>query len=202
MKVNLNSISKRAQSFISEPKFLNSDIPFDFEVSLDKSDKILTVFYQGKSGDLNLLFSEALAIFSKNRPINELWKINFREIENFLRDENHLPAFQENLPEIESALEKVKISLIATVVKLQVGKELIELKSGISHWEKLNLVSKNTWAESFVKHLGWQFIFCDGGVLTVAGTPSGVSNEGLQLLFEKILETGEFVLPVKVVAVQ
>lgn len=201
MKVNLTTISKRAQGILTNSQFQKSDLTSDFEVTLDSSDRILTVFHSGKAGEIELILSEALAVFAKNRTIADLWKINFREVENFLRDENHLPAFTESIPEMEKILNIRKISLIAEALKTKAGEEVYTLIEMIFDWRNLSLVAKNQWAMEFLNIIGSELIFCDGETLTFTKVPKDVPGSDLELLVQRILGGGEIVLPMKVVAV-
>jgi hypothetical protein len=176
LKVNLATISKRAKGFLENPQFLKSDLLEDFQVTLDSSDKILTVYYRFHSEEVERIFSEGLAIFSKNRNPDELWIINFREFENFLRDENHLPALDLLTPEFEEIFIIIKISLIASIIKLRHGTDLVNTIQTASHWENLSLVEKNIWARDFLVFLGRELIFCDGQTLTVKKAPIGVTE--------------------------
>ncbi|MBC7429072.1 MAG: hypothetical protein H7336_10700 [Bacteriovorax sp.] len=202
MKVNLDKISKRAKGFYESPQFLNSNLLEDFVVTLDSSDKILTVFYKDNPGEVELIFSEALAIFSQNRTQNDLWKINFREFENFLRDENHLPAFNESVQDLDDVLTKIKISLIASMLRKRFKADLNSYIDAIYHWRNLTMTARNIWANDFLAAIGWELIFCDEATLTVSRTPAGAANESLEYLLQKILGCIESGLPMKVVAVQ
>lgn len=201
MKVNLSTTSKRAQEILANPRFKNADLSSEFGVTLDRSDKILTVFHNGKSGEIELIFNDVLAIFAKNRSILDLWKINFREVENFLRDENHLPAFGDMTTEMEEILNLQKIGLVAETLKTGASEEIKTLTEMLFDWEKLSLVAKNEWARDFLKILGSELIFCDGTTMTFTKFPKDVGNMDLEIMVGKIFEGGELILPMKVVAV-
>lgn len=202
MKVNLATTSKRAQGILINPQFKKDELDTDFQVTMDSGDRILTVFHSGKSGEYELIFSEALAVFAKNRTIGELWRINFREVENFLRDENHLPAFAEKAPVLEEILRIRKISMIAEALRTKAGEEIYTLVEVMFDWRNLSLVAKNQWALEFLKTIDSELIFCDEETLTFTKTSKEVEGSDLELLVQKILGGGEIVLPMKVVAVQ
>lgn len=176
-------------------------MPVDFEVSVDENDKILTVFHGKNADEVDFIIAEVLAKFSENKRILDIWKINFREIESFLRDENHLPAFTENIPELESILGTHKISLIGFAVKSKLGASSLELVSQRKNWNQLSIAAKNEWAQKLLAPLGWELILCEEEVLTVTSTPSGVDEAGLSLLINTILIGADSLLPMKVVAV-
>lgn len=201
MKVNLTTISVRAQSFLEQPKFLDTTLESEFLVTLDGSDRILTVFHNSKKGEIELIFNESLAVFATNRTLNDLWKINFREIENFLRDENHLPALDDQSGNPEEILRTQKISLIAEALKTKFGSEINTLAEMLFDWRNLSLVAKNEWAGELLKLLSLELIYCDESTLTFTGLKKEVAGSDLELLIRRIFERGEILLPMKVVAV-
>ncbi len=201
MKVNLNIMSQRAQGFIKNPKFFKAGTSSGFLVTLDDYDRILTVSHGKNPEDVEFILAEVVAKFSENKIIPDVWKINFREIESFLRDENHLPAFTESIQEIESVLIQVKASLIGFAVKAKLKNQYEWLISQRKNWNQLSLTAQNEWAQTLIKPLGWELIFCEGDVLTVTNTPAGVDAEALSLLVNAVLSGEEMILPMKVVAV-
>ena len=201
MKVNLNSISNRAQGFLKNPGHFKAGSAAAFEVTVDENDKILTVFHGENSDEVAFVIAEVLAKFSENKKIFEVWKINFREIESFLRDENHLPAFAENIPEIELILNNNKMTLIGSAIKAKLGSKLENLFSQRKNWNQLTLAAKNEWAQTLTLALGWELILCEEDVLTVSSTPHGVDEAGLSLLISSIFSERESLPPMKVVAV-
>ena len=201
MKVNLNNISKRAQSFIKSPKFFKKDTSTDFLVTIDDQDRILTVSHGKDPDNMEFILAEVVAKFSENKKISDIWKINFREIESFLRDENHLPAFGTDTLEIESLLALIKASLVGHALKSKVKKEQNLIISQRNQWSHLSLTVQNVWAQSLVKTLDWELVFCDGDKLFVKNTPVGVDTETLSVLINIIVSGEEIIPPLKVVAV-
>ena len=202
MKVNLDTTSKRALAILGSPKFKNTDIDSDFEIHFDSNDKILTVYHDGKNGEIELLFDEVLSVFAKNRTIEELWKINFREIENFLRDENHLQALSEDMLILEEILNKRKISLISEAIKNRSSETIYTLIEMFFDWRNLSLVSKNQWAHEFLNIIRCELIFCNEDTLTLRNSSKVATSSDLEALIIKILGVGENIPSLKVVAVQ
>lgn len=202
MKVNLNSLSKRAQSLISNPKFAlpNARGPLTFKVST-AGDKILTAEYAGDPEEMELLFSEVLATFSKNKSLKDLWQISYREIENFLRDENHLPFSPEAQEDLEDIYIKTKLSLMADVLTSTHKEEFLGLKSSLELWEELSLVEKNKWSQAFLSTLSWELVFCERDILTVSGVFPGLKSSHLSFFVTQIFRGEGKVLPMKLVAV-
>ena len=201
MKENLNTMSQRAQSFIRTPKFYKESALKDFLVTMDDQDRIITVFHGKNPDNLEFILAEVVAKFSENKKISDVWKINFRASESFLRDENHLPAFGGDTQEIESLLTQVKVNLVGSAFKSKVIKEQKYIISQRKKWSQLSLTSQNEWAQSLVRTLDWELIFCEGDNLFVTNTPSGVDNETLSLLINIIVSGEEIIPPMKVVAV-
>lgn len=201
MKVNPNEISQRAQTFIKVAKFFKQGLPGDFQVSIDEQDKITAVFHGKNSNDIEFILAEVLAKFSVNKKILEVWKINFREIENFLRDENHLQAFTGDMDKIESIFIKLKAGLIGFAVKVKLDNHqewsISQRRKGISQ----SLTAQNEWAQILIRPLGWELVLCEKSILTVTNTPLGVDDETLTLLINTILSGEEIIAPMKVVAV-
>jgi hypothetical protein len=201
LKVKLNSISHRAQEVLSNPSFHKAGLLSDFLVTVDGDDKILTVFHGKKAEDVHFIIAEVLAKFSENKKILDIWKINFREIESFLRDENHLPAFTENIPELEQGLNFNKISLVGSAIKAKLGPEADVLFSQRKNWNQLSLAAKNQWAQKLLAPLGWELILCEEEVLTVTSMPESLDEAGSSQLINTILSGEESLPPMKVVAV-
>jgi hypothetical protein len=137
LKVDSYNISKRAMSILEIPKYLNSELSDDFQFRLGESDKVLTVFHSGLNGQKFFLFSEILIGFTKgfdlNQYKNDLWKINFREIDSFLRDENHLSSFLNEIDLWEESFKKVRVSLIANLIRQQIIDDQKIVKLTVSH---------------------------------------------------------------------
>ena len=201
LKVNLNNISQRAQSFLKNPKFFKEGKSSDFFVTIDDQDRIMTIIHGKNPEDMEFLLAEVVAKFSENKKITDVWKINFREIENFLRDENHLSAFVGDPLEIESILNQIKASLIGFAFKSKVENEQMWIISQRKKWKHLSLTAQNEWALALTKTLGWELIFCENNLLTVTKTPEAVDSEALSDLINTILRGEEIVAPMKVVAV-
>jgi hypothetical protein len=193
LKVNLQLISKRAQNLLEQKEFFKEDIGSLFFVEWE-NDKILTVSHRGNPADAEFIFAESLARIAKKRSIPELWKISFREVDSFLRDENHLPAFSGEADVFEEVFNQIKISLIAYAAKSK-------LSNPISYNENLTLAKKNEWAQNLLRPLGWQLVLLEAGVLTVTHTPENVQAFTLEAVINTILEGEVQIPPLKVVAV-
>lgn len=206
LKVNLDTISLRARELIADPRFFSENIKTRFSVSLDEKGRILSIRH-GKDAessllDISFLFSEVLAKFGLHKTIPEIWSIPFREIESFLRDENHLPAFGDSVELVEKSWAVSKACLVAETVLASFGSELKVLKEQISKWEELSLAGKNALMSKILSVLGWELILYAEETMTVRQTPKEIENVVLERTIHEIFRVGGKVLPMKVVAVQ
>ena len=210
MKVNL--MSQRAQAIMANPTYYLLDQSAKFTLTLSSDDKVLTTHHSEKVGSIEFIFAEVLAKFAQNKKLSELWKINFREAENFLRDENHLPAFDQELSLIAEIFTKTKISIIASMVKCLHRNNFENLKNEVFHWEKLSLVEKNKWSIEFLRPLGWELILSEGDLIYIKIQPE-LSAEELKIVIDQLLKNlflppnfsenqeHDLLLPLKLVAV-
>lgn len=205
-------MSKRAQAIMVNPTYYLFDKTARFCISLSHDDKVLTIHQSEELGSIEFIFAEVLAKFAQNKKLSELWKINFREVENFLRDENHLPAFDHDLALVSEIFTKTKISMISGVVKSLLKNNFENLKNEVFHWEKLKLVEKNKWSKELLRPLGWQLILSEDNLIYVKNPPELtadevdiVSNQFLKNLFlapsTPDSQEQDTDLPVKLVAV-
>ncbi len=123
------------------------------------SDKILTLNYSiQNSTEAELLFLEAISRLSLEKPISFILNLNYRELENYLRDENHLPVFIDSWTNSsEVSFKKVKNSLLMALIQKEIDpKFTIEFKK--RSWNKLNLVEKNQQSLSLINVLNNVFL--------------------------------------------
>ena len=209
MKVETYKLSSRAIEILDNKEFFKPFQENDFEVVLDSGDKILTVTYAISSVEIELLFKEIISKFSKGRSLKQVSEINFREVESFLRDENHLPAFTEqSFQELTELLKELKLSLITSSLysKNPLFKELSEAL--FMSWQHYTLVEKNQWAQKLLGEiqkdlrLNWEFLWCDESSLTIKSRAEQASELAPETFLIKLLGGSKKLLPIKVVAVQ
>lgn len=201
MKDNLNTFSMRAQKLIATPEYYLKGFHQEFIVTTDKNDRILTVLHGEFSIELEVVFAEVLSKFGMNKKIPEIWSIHFREIESFLRDENHLPAFSQEQEKLEIVLQTLKILLVVSAVKSSLGPMLDSLFLLQEKWDTLNLAAKNAFFTEVLKPLGLELILYADDILTIAGAGPQVQNSDLESVLQGIFQGRGKVLPMKVVAV-
>ena len=150
---NTQNISQRAQNILKNPQSVISqeiDENWNWVISFEnknpnfQNDKILTLRYSGVSSleDISL-FLESISRLSVGKSLDILTRLSFREVENFLRDENHLPAFpasEEIL--LEKSFKMVKNTLLSALIfeKINKNEDIFPKKV---FWNDLTFVEKN-----------------------------------------------------------
>ncbi len=208
MKAETHKLSIRAKELLEKKEFFKASQENDFEVILDSSDKILTATYSSSSTEIELLFKEIISKFSKGRSLKQALEINFRELESFLRDENHLPAFpEESSQELSELLKELKLSLVTSALysKNPSFKELSEAL--LRRWQELSLVEKNQWAQRLISEIqkelnqNFELLWCDETSLTIKTVAEQASGLAPGPFLLKLLGGSKKLLPIKVVAV-
>lgn len=147
-------LSKRALLILEKPEHVTKcspNLPRKWNFTCEKygeyrflSDKILTLSYLAPVlSDAEILIIEAFSRMCIGRNIEFINNLSFRELENFLRDENHLPVFESAvLTNVENIYQEQKVSLLSSI--------LIEgLKSHngenctTKFWSELTYIEKN-----------------------------------------------------------
>jgi hypothetical protein len=208
LKAETHKLSIRAKELLEKKEFFKASQENDFEVILDSSDKILTATYSSSSTEIELLFKEIISKFSKGRSLKQALEINFRELESFLRDENHLPAFpEESSQELSELLKELKLSLVTSALysKNPSFKELSEAL--LRRWQELSLVEKNQWAQRLISEIqkelnqNFELLWCDETSLTIKTVAEQASGLAPGPFLLKLLGGSKKLLPIKVVAV-
>jgi hypothetical protein len=208
LKAETHKLSIRAKELLEKKEFFKASQENDFEVVWDSSDKILTVTYSSSSTENELLFKEIISKFSKGRALKQVLEINFRELESFLRDENHLPAFpEESSKELSELLNRLKLSLVTSALysKNPSFKELSEAL--LRNWEELSLVEKNQWAQRLISEIqkelnqNFELLWCDETSLTIKTAAERASGLAPGPFLLMLLGESKKLLPIKVVAV-
>lgn len=166
-------LSKRAQDFLHYPvhiknnflKEASKDSPkwdFSFENESNgtfQSDKILTLcYFYPSASELEMLFMEALARLVVKKNFSFLEKLTFRELENYLRDENHLPVFDKsNLLQVEHVYKVVKTSLLAEIILKKI-KNISDYHVPQKSWPDLQFVEKNRELKVIISLLNSLFV--------------------------------------------
>jgi hypothetical protein len=221
----LKILSKRAQDFLISPlhrnkNFIDSsqkDILWDsrLEARKDSSfygDNILTLSYFTQTdNELEKLFLEAVARLATERNIAFLANLSFREVENYLRDENHLPVFEaDGAIKPETAYLKIKYSLLCSLVLKRVQGHALFNKLALRPWSELSLVEKNRLVLAGVELLNSLFpklkkmnlALADDAEISLVMNEFPLASEVIELVFLALFIKQEEKTSLKVVAVQ
>ncbi len=223
---SLKFFSNRAKLLLSEAlvNHLSTDASKDMNENNDQSwiwnfelrtedDKVLTLSYENHSGNqLHLLFLECLTRIASEKTILFLVKVNFREIENYLRDENHLLAFPvEDFKVYEAEFKIIHNSLLISLLIRKLNTELnLDMASLFKNWVHLSLVVKNSQALLFVNALNkilltnnsLQLIMAENAALTIILNDFPMDISILQGVVDEIFRSHNQDSSLKVVAVQ
>lgn len=95
-------ISSRARALIQSPQYgkVFPDKTSAFYQWKISSDKKLTVSYEATIDTVRIPLMETISLFINHKELNNLFTLEFREVENFLRDQNDTPAFSSNVEDI------------------------------------------------------------------------------------------------------
>ena len=159
-------ISKRAENLLSQPQFtlnklkqssFNWKIEYSGGHSQFQTDKILTLQYSHSTeDDLENILLESICRLAQGKTLQFLFTMSYREIESFLRDENHTPAFTGDIEaHAVSVFQQVKKSLLVQILKTKLS--LSDSKSR-ADWSTLSLVAKNRDVKNFLTVLGNLFL--------------------------------------------
>jgi hypothetical protein len=124
------------------------------------------------------------------RNLNNLLEVNFREVDSFLRDENHIPCF-DSPPNSFSSIKSLFIELYWLMLMPPVQRSVEQL---VSYVEKLNAISEyvnKQWNEnSLVKMHKYdaKFIALEGNLIILEFKKS-TEEKTKQLLCEKLCNT-------------
>lgn len=195
-------ISKRVQRLLDQPEFfVNSINTLDksFILTLDENDKILTAHHRfaKEASESHLLFAEVFCVLAPGKVLFNLWTLTFREFENFLRDENHLPAFLDLGEELEMEFSELKLTFLASGYFQKLGNLQLHFKD----WHSLTLVAKNKIALALCQKLGWRLIYAEESVLNIESPFSWATNNELTNFVDEALGGSLKKAAIKVVAV-
>ncbi len=160
------TFSTRARDLINRPQHMINESQKNYHVMFDSSDNILTVKFSSrpkiKNIHHNILFNEVLCRLSVGKKLEKIASFTFREIENFLRDENHLPAFDlpvEEIKELEISFINAKFAFLAACFLSNLSTD--EAKSSANLSTKTgflgSLAEKNAAFDSFIALVNKRF---------------------------------------------
>lgn len=163
-------------------------------------------FFTSSTHPIELLILESVSRFVKDRDLNFLINLRFRELENFLRDENHLPVFSSDSGSLaEESFEKTKNSLVLAAIY---GK--ISTFVNLENWHEKSLIDKNKSAKNFIFALNSLFktaiplelVLAENDEISIIANSFPLSMIILNDLFNLSIGNSLEISSLKVVAVQ
>lgn len=100
------NISSRAQALIQSPRYgkVSPDkIPGFYQWKF-AADKKMTLSYEVGLDTARIPLMDTISLFLNQKELCNLFTLEFREVENFLRDQNDTPAFSSNVEDVYNNL--------------------------------------------------------------------------------------------------
>lgn len=216
MTIEAPIFSKRAQKLFSEKAFAQTDILdpiFQWKIEYNcgtqhfQTDKILTLQYSNPvNDDLTTILLESICKLSQGKMLQYLFQLSFREVENFLRDENHIPSFG---AELETRASEVFLSLkhalLAGILLTKMNES--DLSFDLSGWKKFSLPLKNKLVMEvfsglctlFPKEKKLELILAEGDTVTVKKNDFPLELAVLETLLNRLAFEKETDSPLKVI---
>lgn len=214
--MNQKIYSQRAQNLIEKPAGLKTDLPHGFLVTLDKNDKILTLNYgpeeKVQSGIPLVLFNEVFVRLGIGKTLASLSFLNFREAENFLRDENSTPAFSlesAEITEVEELYIEAQLSLLSSLAIALLKKSELSPEIFSPDWEQKSLVEKNQASLLLSQKLNyflppekkWEVLLAEADNLSIKTASSQWSSSNYENFLQPIFRLFTGAQDIKVIAV-
>lgn len=196
------TLSARARQLLLSPQFLTEkkttdDFFWETSTSLPaapwSADKILTLRYSCPQSDpFAQIFCETLAVIAPGKSFSALAKLSFREAESFLRDANHVAAFdQDDEAHARESFQKILNHFVAFTLFEKLHSNLAGMTIA---WDKSSLAGKNRLASQVLSLLSGQLapgpvpelIWADSTSLTLRKNDCGLEMGVLEELFQRI----------------
>lgn len=216
---SIQILSKRANEILAAPlHFAPSARSSEWVFSLGgddsvqlEGDKILTLFFsENNVSAVEKLFKEVICRLVTGKNLLFLQKLTYREVENYIRDENHLPVFLNSEVSItEDIYKNIAISLQVSIV-LSVLESKRGLKSPAKSWSDLSLVEKNNEMKllfsmlnsSFFRPKPMELVLAEKESVSIVMNSFPLEMGVLEELFKRIFLKRNDISSLKVVAVQ
>jgi hypothetical protein len=192
-----NSFDKHDLHLVSD-KFLGSDLYFSLDAQCNILDWYIVV--DAKNNDEEKLGLLCAAIdLVKKVGISHVFKVSFRETESYLRDENHLPAWEgvtANRKWFNEAISEI-ISGMVNALFMRQGVDLIDWDD-LTYKERIDATSKT------LSRIKGVFELFSGGQLELVSIEESeiiihvgdkiLSHKHFEILMERLLEYIRFAL--------
>lgn len=112
----MHKFSNRALNLINNTNYgTNLSDQESLGLFIVEDDNNLTVKHALSTSELNLILLESFCILLNNRKSNRIFTLSFKELENFLRDDNLTPAFDSDTHNLaETLFKNYKANLLAS----------------------------------------------------------------------------------------
>ncbi len=174
-------LSQKAKKFALNPSYYDKGLSEPLNIGIDQSDNILTLSHCFQPGTVECLMIESLASLCLHKNLKYLWKIQYKELENFLRDENHIPAL---------SIETIFFEAFSKMRQLFI---MESLKQALAHHSELNypqndsnLVELNRWGQHFSRFLNGELILVEGAQFNIKLNPMSMSQTDINMVFENL----------------
>ena len=107
-------LSKRALALLNTPQYgkILDDQPAQAYQWHFTNDKKLTLSFESSYHQMRIPLMDAISALLNSGDLKNLFILNFREVENFLRDQNDRPAFEgAEIAEIEKIFDLIYVDL-------------------------------------------------------------------------------------------
>ncbi len=152
-KLLSHKIKRSPNSFSAEILLENGKV-LSFCGQVDQEQRHLKkAFFHGDLTSIETVFYDVFLELALGRSFNGIYKIQFREVENYLRDLNHQPSIVEDLinpPTFEALKEGLIEQVLTTIYKIRGDSEGSMVCR--DNFESLTLTKKLGVLENFIYH--------------------------------------------------
>ncbi len=174
-------LSQKAKKFALNPSYYDKGLSEPLNIGIDQSDNILTLSHCFQPETVECLMIESLASLCLHKNLKYLCKLQYKELENFLRDENHIPAL---------SIETIFFEAFSKMRQLFI---MESLKQALAHHSELNypqndsnLVELNRWGQHFSRFLNGELILVEGAQFNIKLNPMSMSQTDINMVFENL----------------
>lgn len=159
---------------------------------------------------LELQFANAILEMAQKKPFVFLTKLNFREVENYLRPSNHVPFISsEEIAFAEKIFKKTQIALLSDISFRFLSEYAQDLSLSRESFENLGLVEKNkTIRELFIKlkilfnFIDFELVYVENNEVYVKFDIEYDSKELFQAIVNRFYKGTSNLEPLNIILVQ
>ena len=152
-KLLISEMKDSPNSFFAEVLLENGKV-LSFCCQIDQTKRSLKkAFFHGDLTSFDSVFYDVFLELTLGKAFNQINRIHFREVENYLRDLNHQPSIREDLidvPSFEILKEGLIEQMLVTLYKLDTSHKFPMISK--TNFESLTLAKKLGVLENFIYH--------------------------------------------------